>query len=497
MTSRHATCGSVLSALLLLGLAAFQASGGVVLLDAEADQTLTAWSGLEQVSGDRVPYLPLRGAGTARLQVSTPPSAKGDRRVEVRRANLPVTDWRPYDRLLVDVLNDGPVSTLMRIEVNTAANEAQLHFALPASRWVRIEIPTTQFDPQNADLSRVRDIQFAVYRQSQPLVVYLDNVLLLSPDEDTPDPSAAFLSEVVRRLRVEVDQTERAHAGRCAALKTRRAASIAEWSGSSASESLRDIRRLLNTPGISVKSLAALGNRIDRAGLALARVPSIVAFDQACERAGTRHDKDVLVGLASSMLKLMPRELPLELAPARAIKLSAARNEVESAQIAVIPLRQTLSKVALQVGDLRSDDGQVLPRTQIDCDVMGYVETREHPPERLSYVGWWPDPILNFLGPVEVARGDLQSFWLRVRVAKDQPPGVYRGEAVLTGRGHEPGSHPPDGSGAFFCDAPLFAAADGDFVRPAGSAMVGDARGTGRLAAMEWRIEIQMGRLSR
>jgi len=426
---------SGLFALLLLGLAALPGRGAVVLLDAETDQELSTWSGLERVSGDRVPYLPLRGAGTARLQVADLKSAAGNRRVEIRHSNVPVKDWRPYDRLVLDVLNDGPVSTLMRIEVNTAANEAQPHFALPAGRWVRIEIPTTQIDPQHADLSRVRDIQIAVYRQSQPLMVYLDNLLLLSPGETMPDPSPPFLSEAVRRLKVEVDQAEQAYNKRCAAFTSRRAARIAEWSGSAAAESLRDIRRLLNAPDTSAEVLAALGDRIDRARLTLARVPSIVAFDQACERAGTRRDKEVLVGLASSMVKLMPRDLPLELAPAKAIKLSAARNETESVQLAVLPLRRGLSQVALQVGDLRSDAGQVLPRAQIDCDVMGYVETKEQPPERLAYVGWWPDPILDFTGPVDVARGDLQSFWLRVRVPKDQAPGLYRGEAVLRGRG--------------------------------------------------------------
>ena len=419
----------------MLGLAALPLRGAVVLLDAETDQDLAAWSGLERVSGDRAPYLPMRGTGSARLQVADLKSAAGNRRVEIRHSKAPVTDWRPYERLVVDVFNDGPVSTLMRIEVNTAANEAQHHFALPAGRWVRIAIPTTQIDPQHADLSRVRDIQVAVYRQSQSLEVYFDNLLLLSPGETLPDPSPPFLSEAVRRLKLEVDQAERARDNRCTAFTTRRAASIVKWSGSSAQETFQDIRRLLNAPDISVDTVSALGERIDRASLALARVPSIVAFDQTCERAGTRRDEEVLVGMASSMVKLMPRELPLELAPAKAIKLSAARNETESVQLAVLPLRRALSQVALQVEDLCSDNGQVLPRAQIDCNVIGYVQTREQPSERLSYVGWWPDPILNFTGPVDVARGDLQSFWLRVRVPKDQSPGFYRGEAVLTGRG--------------------------------------------------------------
>jgi hypothetical protein len=434
-TMRQKSYSSGLLALLMLGLAALPVRGAVILLDAEKEGDMAAWSGLERMVGDLASYLPIQGTGSARLEVPVLGDYKAGRRKEVHHSSIPLKDWRPYDRLVLDVLNDGPVATLMRIEVNTEADCAQRHFALPAGRWVRIVFPTAELDPEQADLSRVRDIQIAIYGQSQPLKVYLDNLMLLSPGEIVPAPAATFRSEVVRRLKVELDQAERAHDNRCAAFTTRRAASIAEWSGSSALEVFRDIRRLLNGPDISVEVLAALGERIDRAGLTLARVPSIVAFDQACERDGTRRDEEVLVGLASSMVKLIPRELPLELAPANAIKLSAARNETESVQLAVLPLRRALSRVALQVGDLRSDNGQVLPRAQIDCDVMGYVETKEQPPEKLSYVGWWPDPILNFVGPVSVARGDLQSFWLRVRVPKDQSPGLYRGEAVLTGRG--------------------------------------------------------------
>ena len=266
MTTRHKTCGSVLSVLLLLVLAAFPARGDVVLLDAETDQDVKAWSGLERVTGDRVPYLPLRGAGSARLQVAAPRSATGGRRVEVRHASLPVTDWRSYDRLVLDVLNDGPVPTLMRIEVNTASNEAQRHFALPAGRWVRIVLPTAQLDPELADLSRVRDIQIAVYRQSQPLMCIWTTCCCCRPAKPCRRRRRHSLPKLVRRLKAEVDRTEQAFAETRAAFTTRQAASIADWTGSSALEELKDIRRLLDAPDASLDVLASLGDRIDRAG---------------------------------------------------------------------------------------------------------------------------------------------------------------------------------------------------------------------------------------
>jgi hypothetical protein len=79
MPTGHKTCSSVLSALLLLVLAAFPTRGAVVLLDAETDRDVAAWSRLDRVTSDRAPYLPMRGAVSARLQVSALQSATGGR----------------------------------------------------------------------------------------------------------------------------------------------------------------------------------------------------------------------------------------------------------------------------------------------------------------------------------------------------------------------------------------------------------------------------------
>jgi hypothetical protein len=69
---------------------------------------------------------------------------------------------------------------------------------------------------------------------------------------------------------------------------------------------------------------------------------------------------------------------------------------------------------------------------------MGYVETKSVPRYGSSQVGWWPDPILNFLGPIEIASGDLQSFWIRVNAPEDQPAGLYSGSLTISGEGIVP-----------------------------------------------------------
>jgi len=138
------------------------------------------------------------------------------------------------------------------------------------------------------------------------------------------------------------------------------------------------------------------------------------------------------------MEKILPRGSAFELSAARKIELSLARNEKEGVQIVVLPAAGGLRKATVQASDLKAPGGAVFPRKNIECDVVGYVQTKSRPPYGTSHVGWWPDPILPGQGPVDIASGDLQGFWVRVRAAKDQAAGVYRGPLTIAAEGTAP-----------------------------------------------------------
>ncbi len=143
---------------------------------------------------------------------------------------------------------------------------------------------------------------------------------------------------------------------------------------------------------------------------------------------------DVVVGVATSMEKVLPRAGAPEVQPAREVTVSLARNEKESFQILVLSRTQPLSGVHIHVSDLRGDGGGSFAATNIAAVPVGYVQTQAVPPYGSSQVGWWPDPILDFLSDADIAAGDVQAFWVRVRAPRDQPPGKYTGTlAVLAG----------------------------------------------------------------
>lgn len=135
----------------------------------------------------------------------------------------------------------------------------------------------------------------------------------------------------------------------------------------------------------------------------------------------------VLVGTATSMEKVLPRGGDTRVVAATEVTLSLARNEKESVQILVQPQSQSLKQVHLRIRDLQSSDGQGFSAAHIAAVPVGYVETKSTPPYGSSHVGWWPDPILDFLTSADIADGDVQAFWVRVRAPRDQHPGVYRG----------------------------------------------------------------------
>ena len=171
------------------------------------------------------------------------------------------------------------------------------------------------------------------------------------------------------------------------------------------------------------------------------RVASVARFAKSYTALGLP-DNGVLIGFASSMEKILPRNVPIELAAKKGIEITLAQNEREAFQVAVLPRDRRLEQVAMHVGDLQSSDGDTFGAAQIDCDVMGYVETKSRPPYAVSYVGWWPDPILDFLGPVDIAASDVQTFWIRLRAPKEQKPGVYRGTLTVTAKGLAPVAFP-------------------------------------------------------
>jgi hypothetical protein len=112
------------------------------------------------------------------------------------------------------------------------------------------------------------------------------------------------------------------------------------------------------------------------------------------------------------------------------LSVELAANEYEGVQL-VLRAKQPARNVRVRVSDLSTDGGRRLPASEIEVLVVGYVNTKR-PPYRVDYVGWWPDPLLDYLPAFDLEADYWQPVWLDVHVPAGQPAGCYRGTVTVT-----------------------------------------------------------------
>ena len=154
------------------------------------------------------------------------------------------------------------------------------------------------------------------------------------------------------------------------------------------------------------------------------------ARDAFRSAAGPQAPKDFFVGIQHSLEKVAKNKYWFKGRYGATIELAAARNESESVQIAVLPdLGKRLADVTLSAGELRSDDGRVIPAGEATIYRVGYIQTPTVLYPTL-YSGLWPDSLLPNAA-MDISGADLGLFWVDVHVPRDAAAGMYRGQWTL------------------------------------------------------------------
>mgnify|MGYP003293986129 CR=1 FL=1 len=307
-----------------------------------------------------------------------------------------VTNWTGYERLAFDIVSYDIGGEQLNVFLKGAKHQSGLvNIRVPCLTARTYEITLERFQKAGVDLANVTGISFSA-RWAQAFDVRIMNVRILKAGEKAEDakPDATVLAR----------------------LKERRAA----W----------------------------------KAGRAQVHTSAFKRWREACVRAQTVSGGAVF-GKASSMLMVRPRD-DFEAEPATDLGLRLARNEKESLQLLIAPDGADLESVRVEVSDLKAERSwyqlvaaPVFVASNIVVAPMGYVALKRVPEHsarvvddptapgrerRIRHVpGWFPDPILDFLGSVDAIRGDdVQSFWIKARCPSDQPAGVYRGTIRAT-----------------------------------------------------------------
>lgn len=140
------------------------------------------------------------------------------------------------------------------------------------------------------------------------------------------------------------------------------------------------------------------------------------------------------VSVVSALDKVF-REDDYAAEPVTRIALSAARNEVEAAQLVVEAPWRPVTIEQVRCSDLRGPGGATVPADALSWQRVDYVETTVTPPYYTERgLGWYPDPLLP-AGPFTVARQSRAPLWLSLRTPRDCPAGAYSGTVTVQAAG--------------------------------------------------------------
>ena len=156
-----------------------------------------------------------------------------------------------------------------------------------------------------------------------------------------------------------------------------------------------------------------------------------VGFAAQQKRLKKKAPKNFLVGVQHGLEKIPLNKYWFKGNYVTSVNISAARNEYENFQIAVLPvIGKQLSSVMLSKGDLWTSNGKHII-SEKNITIYRVVHTKTAPARYPSlYTGSWPDLLLPNK-PISVKGTNLGLFWVEIHVPKNTVPGQYSGTLLL------------------------------------------------------------------
>lgn len=438
---RYPTVYRIATALIVL-LAAFvgsSANAAYKLFDFETDTDVSAWVVRLPEQDKLVRSNAYSSSGSSSMQFISPSYKPGMEQWPAFEIKPDMGDWREFDRLVIDIINPSPDATQLQMHISDSKvpfrQALSYRFDIPIMGFRRFIVPLSLL-PTNIDKSDISIVHLFSITPSD-MRLYLDNFVLLKPGESEPSISPDFGKQIAALKSIEVkksadgfDKLRKSFKefDKNPIIKKIADKKLAVWD--SMLKTLPERIAACTNP----EQISAIESEVNLANKQSRRLKSELILIRDYKSL-QMPDNGMLIGFASSMTKVLPRDMPFSLMVSRNVAISLARNEKEAFQVAVMPSGAGLRKVSVDVSDLKGPKSQILQAGNISCDVMGYVETKNAPPYEVSYIGWWPDPILDFLRPIDIASGDLQTFWIRIKAPKSQMPGIYKGKLTVSATG--------------------------------------------------------------
>ncbi|MCQ2397480.1 MAG: DUF6067 family protein, partial [Lentisphaeria bacterium] len=349
-----------------------------------------------------------------------------------------VKDWSGYDRMVLDVVNAG--ASRSSFSVYASDSKTKIAFCLLGNFWLsgeyeilRIVLPFSKMEAK-IDWTDMSLVHISSNTSSKDTDLYIGGIYLLKPGEEPPMYSNKFLADVrdhvvplAEKMFLELESLGNAFAEETEELRPELQRLLEDARGR-----FDKITGLFSSDPSVIPQLYGRLKEMNAIRNECIRQFYQKRFDYAAK------GSEMVVGVASSMERVMPKDHPFDYSIRRDETVTLARNEWQSFQLAVCGYNRGLKNVSVVPSDLHSADGLIFPAVRIECQTVGYVQTKNNPPYNPDYIGWWPDPILNFQHSCDIEAGDIQSFWIRIYSDKRQRPGIYTGKLTVQADGVEP-----------------------------------------------------------
>lgn len=424
-------------------LADFEASGAAadaVLGDPVLDQARSAADLVPQ--GDHA--LRFSSAPWADSRGGSWPSIRFDVGLALREA-----PWHEYAYLTVDVVNPDRLATPVTVHITDAKNQTYSTVRhVRAFGIAAVDVPLREVADAGIDLRQVTSIKIDPSEYPNPwrapwaVTIYLDNIRLTEKPPQHAASTDAVTGPLVTIMRLGAragkelgrlrELSARIPDGDAPAdryLRGRIDALIAE---------IETLRADANVPRLRLTEAWRISDELDQLDLAIGRIG-----DRITARAA-QPDSDFGLASADSMRLVYPRDLRCECDVAAETRLGLARGEYESVQVVAIPYDRDLRNVTARVTEVEGPEGKpagdaittrVDPVGSLMTRYNGLYHTRPGTVRPANYEGWVPDPIMTHLDAVDVARDDVQSFWMEAHAAKSAQPGRYTVTVEVTAAG--------------------------------------------------------------
>ena len=110
-------------------------------------------------------------------------------------------------------------------------------------------------------------------------------------------------------------------------------------------------------------------------------------------------------------------------------RVSLARNEYEPLQIVLNPKKE-LTNLTIDFTPLKSQDGTVLPKSEISINLVDYIEIKTTT-DQFGSLSYWPDALPEITGPFTAKARENTPVWITVHAPKDQQAGLYSGKMLI------------------------------------------------------------------